>query len=40
MGFRAVHFDGAILRTETAALYAIAAVRTILMERTSWTASK
>jgi len=40
MGFRAVHFDGAILRTETAALYAIAAVKTILMERTSWTASK
>lgn len=40
LGFRAVHFDGAILRTETAALYAIAAVKTILMERTSWTASK
>ncbi|MCE1196834.1 16S rRNA (uracil(1498)-N(3))-methyltransferase [bacterium] len=40
MGFRAVHFDGAILRTETAALYAIAAVKTILMERASWTASK
>lgn len=39
-GFKPVHFGGSILRTETAALYAIAAVRTILMERSAWTLSK
>jgi len=36
MGFRPIHFEGAILRTETAAIYAIAAVKTIIMERGSW----
>lgn len=40
MGFQPLHFEGAILRTETAALFATAAVKTILMERNSWTASK
>lgn len=40
MGFKPVHFEGTILRTETAALFAIAAVKTILMERTRWTLSK
>ncbi len=40
MGFEPVHFEGTILRTETAALFSLAAVKTILMERTSWTLSK
>ncbi|HWR11917.1 MAG TPA: RsmE family RNA methyltransferase [Rectinemataceae bacterium] len=40
MGFKPAHLEGAILRTETAALFAMAAVKTILMERTSWTLSK
>jgi 16S rRNA U1498 N3-methylase RsmE len=40
MGFQAVHFEGTILRTETAALFALAAVKTIMTERTSWTLSK
>ena len=40
MGFKPVHFEGTILRTETAALFSLAAVRTILMERTSWILSK
>ena len=40
MGFKPVHFAGTILRTETAAAYALAAVRTILMERNSWNPSK
>ncbi len=35
-----IHFQGPILRTETAALYATAAVKTILTERTSWQLSK
>ncbi len=35
-GFQALRFAGAILRTETAALYAVAAVETILSERSSW----
>ncbi len=39
MGFRPVHFGGTILRTETAAAYALAAVRTITMERNSWNPS-
>ena len=36
MGFRPLHFEGAILRTETAAIYAVAAVKTIVAERGSW----
>jgi 16S rRNA (uracil1498-N3)-methyltransferase len=36
MGFKPLHFGGPILRTETAAIYAIAAVKTILAERGSW----
>lgn len=40
MGFNPVHFEGTILRTETAALFSLAAVRTVLMERTSWTLLK
>jgi 16S rRNA (uracil1498-N3)-methyltransferase len=35
-----IHFQGPILRTETAALYATAAIKTILTERTSWQLSK
>jgi len=40
MGFQPVHLEGTILRTETAALFALAAVTTIMTERTSWTLSK
>jgi 16S rRNA (uracil1498-N3)-methyltransferase len=36
MGFKPLHFGGAILRTETAAIYAVAAVKTIMAERGSW----
>jgi len=39
-GCAPIHFEGPVLRAETAALYAIAAVKTILMERTSWKPSK
>lgn len=35
-GFRALRLAGAVLRAETAALYAIAAAQTILSERSSW----
>ena len=35
-GFTPVHFEGNILRVETAALYAIGAVQTILQERKAW----
>jgi 16S rRNA (uracil1498-N3)-methyltransferase len=35
-GFNPLLMGNTILRTETAALYAAAAVRIILMERTSW----
>jgi 16S rRNA (uracil1498-N3)-methyltransferase len=35
-GFRPVHLEGNILRVETAALYAIGAVKTILQERNAW----
>jgi 16S rRNA (uracil1498-N3)-methyltransferase len=38
-GFKPLLLPGAILRTETAALYAVAAVETILAERSSWTPS-
>lgn len=40
MGFKPVHFAGPILRSETAALYAVAAVKTILAEKGLWTLSK
>lgn len=36
-GFRPVSLGPTVLRTEHAALYAIAAVRTLLIERDSWT---
>ncbi len=39
-GFSPVFLGEAVLRTETAALYAIAAVRTILQERDTWTLSQ
>jgi 16S rRNA (uracil1498-N3)-methyltransferase len=39
-GFRAVFLGGAVLRTETAAVYAIAAVKTVLQERQWWTQSR
>ena len=39
-GFTPIILGNTILRTETAALYAIAAVRTILLERGTWTALK
>lgn len=39
-GFRSVHLGGAVLRVETAALYAIAAVQTILRERDAWRAAQ
>ncbi|TVQ27828.1 MAG: 16S rRNA (uracil(1498)-N(3))-methyltransferase [Spirochaetaceae bacterium] len=34
--FRPVYLGSQVLRTETAALYAVAAIRTIVMEQTSW----
>ncbi|HRY73956.1 MAG TPA: RsmE family RNA methyltransferase, partial [Spirochaetia bacterium] len=35
-GFRPLRLPGAVLRAETAALYAVASVETILTERSSW----
>lgn len=35
-GFRPLRFDGAVLRAETAALYAVAAAQIVLSERSSW----
>jgi len=35
-GFRPLRFPGAVLRAETAALYAVAAAQIILSERSSW----
>jgi len=35
-GFWPLRFDGAVLRAETAALYAIAAAQIVLSERSSW----
>lgn len=37
LGFRPAHLGPTVLRTETAALYAIAAIQVILLERSSWT---
>jgi 16S rRNA (uracil1498-N3)-methyltransferase len=39
-GFHPVHLGDTVLRTETAALYAIAAVKIILRERGTWTLSE
>lgn len=39
-GFRAAHLGGAVLRVETAAIFAIAAVRTIVQERKAWRAAE
>ncbi|MCE5256168.1 MAG: RNA methyltransferase [Spirochaetaceae bacterium] len=39
-GCALIHFEGPVLRTETAALYAVAAIKTILMERASWKLSR
>jgi 16S rRNA (uracil1498-N3)-methyltransferase len=36
-GFQLVHLGGNVLRVETAALYALGAVKTILQERDAWT---
>jgi 16S rRNA (uracil1498-N3)-methyltransferase len=36
-GFRPAHLGGTVLRVETAAIYAVAAVRMILQERNAWT---
>jgi 16S rRNA (uracil1498-N3)-methyltransferase len=36
-GFQPVHLGGNVLRVETAALYAIGAVKTILQEKDEWT---
>ena len=40
LGFKSIHIPGSILRTETAALFAVAAVKTLLMEKNLWTLSK
>ncbi len=40
LGFKTVHIPGSILRTETAALFAVAAVKTVLMEKNVWKLSK
>jgi 16S rRNA (uracil1498-N3)-methyltransferase len=39
-GFRPAYLGGAVLRVETAAIYAIAAVQTILQEKDSWRAAQ
>ena len=39
-GFHPIHFGDSVLRTETAALYALAAVKTVMAERESWIISK
>jgi len=36
-GFRPAHLGGTVLRVETAAIYAVAAVQMILQERDAWT---
>jgi 16S rRNA (uracil1498-N3)-methyltransferase len=36
LGFRPVNFGPLVLRTEVAGLYAVAAIRTILLERDQW----
>jgi 16S rRNA (uracil1498-N3)-methyltransferase len=39
LGFKPVHIHGTILRTETAAIFALAAVKTLLLERKTWSLS-
>ena len=39
-GFRRAWLGGGVLRTETAALFALAAVRTIVRERETWRPSR
>lgn len=39
-GFNLVHIPGPIMRTETAALFAIAAVKAIFLEKTTWKLSR
>jgi 16S rRNA (uracil1498-N3)-methyltransferase len=39
-GFHAARLGGAVLRVETAAIFAIAAVRTIVQERNAWRAAE
>ena len=39
-GFRRAWLGDGVLRTETAALYALAAVRTIVRERETWKPSR
>jgi len=39
-GFRPAHLGSGVLRVETAALYAIAAVRTIVQEKDAWRAAE
>jgi 16S rRNA (uracil1498-N3)-methyltransferase len=39
-GFKAIRMGDTVLRSETAALYGIAAVRIILLERTAWMLKK
>jgi 16S rRNA (uracil1498-N3)-methyltransferase len=37
LGFKPAHLGATVLRTETAALFAVAAIKVILLERSSWT---
>lgn len=37
LGFKPAHLGSTVLRTETAALFAVAAIKVILLERSSWT---
>ncbi len=37
LGFRPAHLGSTVLRTETAALYAVAAIQVIVWERSAWT---
>lgn len=39
IGFAPLHFEGPIMRTETAALFALSAIKIIVTERQSWTVS-
>jgi 16S rRNA (uracil1498-N3)-methyltransferase len=39
-GFKPVYLGRSVLRTETAAIYGAAAIRTLLMEKESWHLTK
>ncbi|TXT50486.1 MAG: 16S rRNA (uracil1498-N3)-methyltransferase [Spirochaetes bacterium] len=39
LGFKPIHISGTILRTETAAIFALATVKTLLLERKTWSLS-